>query len=477
MQLEKERNIGSKVLSQENLNTNEESLAAQCTETHANITPRANVRDAQLYHVVDVAIISPNNSSSTSTTAPCDITIPKNVNSRRHQQVNDQTIPSDFVINAETIEHIIDSVEFSTISDCKISHKAGQFISNDLNRHCNVQTNEIKRVYNEYSLYANNELDNTNRKNHIRAFLSLAYPNRDFHNNVHTDIEKSHDVNHIYEEIKMIKESQNTLKYDILDYYEKYSPTTAKTLIDTLFLPRHKICRQCAALQGSPIYSDRLIYFKEPLCAKEVILFQLEDFLYFKYNLPSNSLNAQAYAIQDYMPVCNLVKTNASSIFYLNGPPQDVFDLKSILEPSIFITDNIFSGIANTQLYHRNANNFYCRVSINGSTPMIFQKNRSSTLNAIKSTGYETDLHNWMIYRNDLATLRNLKQNECHPTRSSLLLLEPLLLMPDLANSRQNRAKGGITRSEHLKIIRMMIAYTLAFFLLAIITFYIVYFA
>jgi hypothetical protein len=44
-----------------------------------------------------------------------------------------------------------------------------------------------------------------------------------------------------------------------------------------------------------------------------------------------------------------------------------------------------------------------------------------------------------------------------------------------VAKSRKRR-KEQLTRSEQQKVTRIMIGYTLAFFLLAIVTFYVVYF-
>ncbi|KAJ9590615.1 hypothetical protein L9F63_016385 [Diploptera punctata] len=70
------------------------------------------------------------------------------------------------------------------------------------------------------------------------------------------------------------------------------------------------------------------------------------------------------------------------------------------------------------------------------------------------------------------------------PETPSLLLLEPLLLMQqDIQDGSRNsvhktrkRRKEQLTRSEQQKVTRIMIGYTLAFFLLAIVTFYVVYF-
>lgn len=66
------------------------------------------------------------------------------------------------------------------------------------------------------------------------------------------------------------------------------------------------------------------------------------------------------------------------------------------------------------------------------------------------------------------------------PEAPSLLLLEPLLLMQqDIEipeSKKRKRRKEQLTRSEQQKVARIMIGYTLAFFLLAIVTFYVVYF-
>jgi hypothetical protein len=70
------------------------------------------------------------------------------------------------------------------------------------------------------------------------------------------------------------------------------------------------------------------------------------------------------------------------------------------------------------------------------------------------------------------------------PEAPSLLLLEPLLLMQqDTANEsrtpmlkKHKGRKEQLTHSEQQKVARIMIGYTLAFFLLAIVTFYVVYF-
>lgn len=290
-------------------------------------------------------------------------------------------------------------------------------------------------------------------------------------------------TDHVYEEVGEIKEP-NPFDYDIIDYYEKYSPTTAKTLIDTLFLPRHKICKQCASTRDSPVYTDSLIYAKRPLYAKEVSLYQ-QDYtaVCFKYcqedGTSTVALFSQYDNTQPCMLVFNYVKTNASSILYVSGSPRESFDLKTMLEPNVFLVNANRSGSINTELYHRRTNNCYTRISNCGNSPMSFRMNHENILSSIKHVGYDTDLQNWMNYRNDVFRTRGLKQTDFtdhRANRSSLLLLEPLLLMPELTSSRLRHGKNRIARPEHMKIVRIVIAYTLSFFILATITFYIVYF-
>lgn len=269
-----------------------------------------------------------------------------------------------------------------------------------------------------------------------------------------------------------------------MDYYEKYSPTTAKTLINTLFLPRQKICKQCANLQDSPVYSDNLIYGKTPLCAKEIHLFQQNDSLWFKYCAKDDKGDTMKFSrydnIQHCLLVYNYIKTNASSIFYFYGPPRDTFDLKTALEPNIFLMNSDIKDIVtNTELYHRCASDFYARISNSGIMPTTFRMNHNNILSSIKHVGYDTDLHNWMSYRNNVFRSHGLKQDDMidhRANRSSLLLLEPLLLMPELTDPRYRQGKNRISQSEHMKLVKIVLAYTLSFFILAAITFYIVYF-
>lgn len=357
--------------------------------------------------------------------------------------------------NLEIIESISNTTELSMITENKC-HKSEQFIyGNEPLKYESKSLTKLKDNINDHTCTIL-MTPNTGESNAMTKYSSK--------------------IDHVYEEV-------NALECDIISYYEKYSPTTAKTLINTLFLPRYKICKQCANLQGSPVYSDRLIYAKKPLYAKEVYLFQQNETLYFRYssedNKCDNTLFLQYDDIQHCLLVYNYLKTNASSIFYFYGPSRDVFDLKTTLKPNIFIINSNIRGVVNTELYHRCASNFYTRISNNGIIPKVFHMNHNNILSSIKHIGYDTDLQNWMNYRNDILKLHNLKQDDVidhRANRSSLLLLEPLLLMPELGNSRYRHGKNRISQSEHIKIVKIIIAYTLSFFILATITFYIVYF-
>lgn len=355
----------------------------------------------------------------------------------------------------EAIETSFDATEISKSRKVDVTHKTAKFI----------------------------------RENEILANYSKKYFNKNKETIVDkTDIKPSSPSDHVYEEVGRIKESQYWPEFDILDYYEKYSPTTAKTLINTLLLPRQRICKQCASLKYSPVYSDRYFYKKKSLYAKEVILHHLNDIYYFKYSSGETKrdklFSEDNNNIQDCMPFYNYSKTTKSGIFYLCGPPKEIFDLKTTLDSEIIIissTVNLVNDVVNTQLYHRYINDRYTRISKNGYIPMTFEVNHDNILSTIKNIGYDTDLQNWMNYRNNFLQSCTSKQDELvltehHPNRSSLLLLEPLLLMPDLANPRQRQNKNRISHTENIKIIKIIIAYTLSFFILAMITFYIVYF-
>lgn len=284
-------------------------------------------------------------------------------------------------------------------------------------------------------------------------------------------------VGHIYEEVREIKEPRDSsYEYDIRDYYEKYSPATAKTLIDTLFLPRHTICRECARTKGSPVYTDRLIYTKESLLAVEVVLCQRDDVSCFKY-LRENSGDifcSQYDQSRDCMLVYSYAKTNVAGIFYSHCWPRDVFDLQSLLRPSIHVVSRVSCNlVVNTQLYHRRINSYHVnRTSRSGYIPMTFYHDCHTLVNSTTCIN-RNDSQDLLIYQ-----MHQLKDDDIvinREKRSSLLLLEPLLQMP-ADSERGGNIKSRISQSERIKIIRIIMAYALSFLILASITFYIVYF-
>lgn len=463
--------------------TDKDTVDALCTETHAYVTPPLDLAQAQIPHTINFGIISETETYSnggtkignTDRTRRAEIKtstlVPMKLPLSQYQRYQERTyVDRDTFISRKSSSEIIDEA-------AQLVYGEKLYLDIFENRSSPYASRNTRMRY-EKDQSSDAEADNI-KSSEFQVHVTCA------------DAPKSRPIDHIYEEIGSVAESPNLPKYDILDYYEKYSPTTAKMLIDTLFLPTHKICQICAATQRSVIYSDRLIRFNQPLKAKEVTFFQVENSLYFKQTSDVCYSNFKQFTndqdSDNFIPVYNTAKPNTSGILYSNNLSTDVFDLKSTLEPTIrLLVDNDFRGLSNTELYHRNAKNFYSRKSANGFAPMVFNDMRNNgLLETIKSIGYETDLNNWMNYRKDVVKLRNSKPNELplsviepHPDRSSLLLLEPLLLMPELSsNPRRNQAKNRITHSEHLKIVRMMIAYTLAFFLLAIVTFYIIYFS
>lgn len=285
-------------------------------------------------------------------------------------------------------------------------------------------------------------------------------------------------VGHVYEEVKTIKEPRSSsYEHDIRDYYEKYSPATAKILIDTLFLPQHAICKECARMKSSPVYTDRLIYTKESLLAVEVVLCQRDDVSCFKYlhEDSENIFRSQYDQSQDCMLIYSYTKTNAVGIFYSPYWPRDVFDLQLLLKPSIHVINRAYCNlVVNTQLYHRYINSYHVRTSRIGCTPMTFYHDRDTQISCTERISHN-DSQDSLIYQ--MRRSKDDHTGEHRGNRSSLLFLEPLLLMPESMDSRHREdTKNRILRSERRKIIRIIMAYALSFFILASITFYIVYF-
>lgn len=302
------------------------------------------------------------------------------------------------------------------------------------------------------------------RKNHNRQYAGTA--NDDARNET-TSTRTLKNVNHIYEEVRATKEPR--------------SSTAMKALINTLFFPRHKICKECMeTYYHSPVYTDRLIYARKSLLAVEVILCHRDDVSCFQYcdrqGKFSPILCSQYNADRDQncMLIYNYVKTNVAGIFYSHWLPRDVFDLESILKPNIYVISRTCNVVMNTQLYHRYINNYHVRVSRAGCTPMTFRHDHGIIVDCTKRISYNDNLLDSLNYRRH--QLKDDDNDEHRQDRSSLLL-EPLLLMPELASPRQNRKnKKPVLRSERTKVIRISIAYALLFFVFTSITFYVVYF-
>ncbi|KAH0550449.1 uncharacterized protein LOC123262002 [Cotesia glomerata] len=305
------------------------------------------------------------------------------------------------------------------------------------------------------------------------------------------------------------KSSKRGSKNSIENYYEKYSVQTAKILINTLFLPSQKICQYCAVANKSVVYSDRLVYENRFLEARLVDCFCQ----FYTKQLIFNQKNLFGGDSRDYMPVFNVKKTNHSGLSYSLVEEPDIFDLNT-LGPSILLVgtlndldtegesklgkiDNLVSNHGNTDYYHRRMIDNCSRISRkNIFRPKVFNNvNLEARLRSeeAKNVDCDDEIQYWMDFNEDTrllstknsdemfnlsaARLHNHNYNYSHNHRASLLMLEPILMMPDLENTNKRRSnKKRITRSEHVKIVRIVIAYTLSFFLLAIVTFYIVYF-
>lgn len=380
-------------------------------------------------------------------------------------------IPHVDVTNTQICKYVVAADNTSTKNDILIATEEGSISAIDRKRDCtNFGNSSDSR---KIPLDAKNEvhLDNQRKaENYNRQQVMIG--------NHETTVRDLSNVDHVYEEVKAIKQPRNSLyEYDIQDYYEKYSPATAKTLIDTLFLSRHTICKECARTKSSPVYTDRLIYTKESLLAIEVVLCQYDNISCFKYpHENSEDIFCSQYdQNRDYMLVYNYTKTNVAGIFYFHCWPRDIFDLQSLLKPSIHVVNRTCCNlVVNTHLYHRCINNYHVRISRAGCTPMTFYRDYGTLINSTKHISHN-DSQDPPIYQ--VRRSKGDHTDEYRGNRLSLLLLEPLLLMPESADSeRRENTKNRISRSEHAKIIKIIMIYALSFLILTGITFYIVYF-
>jgi len=289
-------------------------------------------------------------------------------------------------------------------------------------------------------------------------------------------------LSNVDHEVGTIEELYRSCKHDVRDcykdYYEiynHYNPSTAK---DTLLFPHHsEIYEECVRSRCSPIYTDRLIYAKQSLFAIEVVPCQRNDIACFEYlREGSNDVLYSQYRSRNCMLVCSYTKTNAAGIFYSHCWPQDIFDLKTLLKPNIHVISHVTRDIiANAHLYHRYINNCHARVPRTGCTSTIFYRDRAITMST-KRMSHNDNPSDLLIYAPEQSKNKN-DIKEYQGNRPSLLLLEPLLLTPELTSSgHRKNTKNHIVRSERVKVVRIIIAYILSFLILASITFYIVYF-
>lgn len=251
-----------------------------------------------------------------------------------------------------------------------------------------------------------------------------------------------------HEDATAIEEGGSYDTRDVQDYkknyhevlYNHYGPSTAKDLDIVkmrLFAQRSESYEECVRPQRS------LIYDREPLLAVEVVPYH-QDGLSLKYLREGSNdiLYSQCNQSQERMLVVHsYVKTNAGNILYSQSSSRDTFDLNTVLEPST----RLINGAPNVQ------------ASANVS-------NNDDSLD--------------LMTRIPISQSNNEEDVEKHRrNRSSLSLMEPLLLMPELANSGHIRTTKRCTvRSERVLIIRIILAYVFTFLSLASITFYFVYF-
>lgn len=131
-----------------------------------------------------------------------------------------------------------------------------------------------------------------------------------------------------------------------------------------------------------------------------------------------------------------------------------MFDLESVLKPSIHVISRTHNTVMNTQLYHRYANNYHVRISNAGYASMTFYRDHTT-----KYLSYSNDLQDSLT--NQTYQWRNCKNRQ---NKSSLPLLEPLLLIPELTSSEHS--KGNKNQPECGKIVKIATAYALSFLFL-----------
>ena len=267
---------------------------------------------------------------------------------------------------------------------------------------------------------------------------------------------------------RKIQKRSKPVNEDVTSEDKKPDALRSKTSIDEFFRFHRPICSKCARLKESPVYSDRFVYKKQPLLAKEMSLLQTNsDSVVFR---PS----ASREHVTDFMPIFKLTKSNTSGIFYNIGTAFDLLDLKKSLEPSIILLETTNSlrrmDGNNTPVNHRIfLDKGYSRISEKCAVEPITKDEDDFKVNI----DFEIELRNWT----EKTVSRRDEVDEHEQNRSSLLMLEPLLLVSsETTNRRQKYETKRLAHSEHLKLVRIVIAYTLTFIILVSITFYVVYF-
>lgn len=273
---------------------------------------------------------------------------------------------------------------------------------------------------------------------------------------------------HYLKRKKSSKEKKDKIFMSLEDYYENFDSERAKKLIDSLFLPRNEICAKCARFDDSPVYSDRYVYKKLPLLAKEAKITQVSN---------TSVIFRTSGEDIDFMPVYELTKSNASGIFYNVCFAPDMMDLKSSLEPNIILLKNSYSFSSKHkskfQTFHKVVDKGYNRISERGIIEPIFSPSKIKDVKFDFKVDIEQEKESQILLKK---TAKEEDLNDLEQGKESLLSLEPLL-QTSLETTNIKIKKDWFTDSEHLKLINIITTYFLTFIFLLSITFYLVYFS
>lgn len=256
------------------------------------------------------------------------------------------------------------------------------------------------------------------------------------------------------------------------DYYANFGSKKAKELIDSLFLSRNEICPDCARFYESPVYSDRYVYKKLPLLAKEAKMIQTSR--------TSVILQTQYFSesFLDFMPIYKFMKPNAAGIFYTVCLAPDLTDLKSSLEPSIVLLEksNHFSRVekSKVQIFHKIVDKGYNRISEKGIIAPIFSpsKIKDVTFEFKVDMNLESESHKLLKEMVNHEDRNNFEQDG-----ENLVTLVPLLqVLSETTNAKFKFKKNSLSHSEHINLMKIIITYVSTFIFLLSLTFYLVYF-